>query len=180
MCTPPALKPNTYIQTLHRVQSHSSSIPFLSHSFHPHCAGGSRSRTGDPMRGGSYDGLLLVWTLGNSSGKVRVQRGSRSRVLLIPRRSAQMGAEKVTRSGSQAHSSYLSTRHNRGPSVPSGYGPDTLGPAPACLRAARRSESSQGSPPFDISRITHSCVITQETNLDCPTRDQGRVGGRNT
>ena len=97
-------KYNIYTYT-NTVQSSvpSSSIPILSHSFHPHCAGGSRSRTGDPMRGGSYDGLLLVWTFGNSSGKVRVQRGSRSRVLLIPpRRSAEMGAKKVTRSGSQA------------------------------------------------------------------------------
>ena len=106
------------------------------------------------MRGGSYDGLLLVWTLGNSSGKVRVQRGSRSRVLLIPRAFSPNVNKKVTRSGSQAHRSYLSTRLIRGPAVPSGYGPDTLGPASACLRAARRSEPSQGSPPFDISRIT--------------------------
>ena len=128
------------------------------------------------MRGGSYDGLLLAWTLGNSSGKVRVQRGSRSRVLLIPKAFSPRWNKKVTRSGSQAHSSYLSTRLIRGPIVPSGYGPDTLGPASACLRAARRSEPSQGSPPFDISRIRILCVVPRNTQPRLPNEGSGSGG----
>ena len=55
LCTPPALKHDISIQTLHNAQL---LTPFL--SFFPFTLRGRLTQ-----RGGSYDGFFLAWTLGN-------------------------------------------------------------------------------------------------------------------
>ena len=59
-CTPPALKPNTYIQTLTEYSPHSTFDLFILTA-----RGALTISRGCPLRGGSCDGLLPSWTLGN-------------------------------------------------------------------------------------------------------------------
>ena len=59
-CTPPALKPNTYIQTLTEYSPHSTFDLFILTA-----RGALTVSRGCPLRGSSCDGLLPSWTLGN-------------------------------------------------------------------------------------------------------------------
>ena len=77
MCTPPALKHDTSIQTIHRYPVPNSFFPFL---FSP--------RRGLTQRGGSYDGFILAWTLGNikwqSARSARVPISGPSHPTVVP------------------------------------------------------------------------------------------------